>query len=388
MTVSTEDHLVLMLLILLAVSAPAQQNTGKASLAARSRSLTMNVPIMPSLIPNINAHADGRAPSLRHAPEFSSRIITWAIQSGQYTDLQIRQYMDRFMQEEVEQVLRGDAEGFSPIFAAVQVRSVSLLRILVERGADPNATTTQHGVPVLAFAVMDADRDGSYTLDLVATLLGLGANPCGIPSDMWENFLEVPRKECENWARVDIAGHWANSGTEFREVLSRTLNLSQRYYLEKASRQERAGMRTLDVVETHQMRQLLEVPYHIIGQESAVENVIDQIQTHTAMLTQKPLVLVFAGPSGHGKTELAKQMGSILNLNQESVDCTQLRWATDLLGPMAPWKGYEPGSVVNNFLCANTGKRCVVFMDEFEKATPEGWNALLLVTDDGEFEHI
>jgi hypothetical protein len=35
-----------------------------------------------------------------------------------------------------------------------------------------------------------------------------------------------------------------------------------------------------------------------------------------------PLVLVFAGPSGHGKTELARQLGHLLSLELEVVDCT------------------------------------------------------------------
>lgn len=84
-----------------------------------------------------------------------------------------------------------------------------------------------------------------------------------------------------------------------------------------------------------------------------------------------PLVLLFTGPRGHGKTELAKRMGSLLSLDIHLVDCTGMKFETDLFGPKPPYQGHEQGSPLNNYLAENVGQRKVVFLDEFEKTTAE-----------------
>lgn len=92
----------------------------------------------------------------------------------------------------------------------------------------------------------------------------------------------------------------------------------------------------------------------------------------------QPLVLLFAGPSGHGKTELARNLGRLLSLNLQNVDCTNLSRESDLFGPWRPYQGWQDGSVVNNYLASHNGQRCIVFMDEFEKTKDEVRQALLL----------
>ena len=91
------------------------------------------------------------------------------------------------------------------------------------------------------------------------------------------------------------------------------------------------------------------------------------------------------GPSGHGKTELAKRMGELLSSEMECIDCTEMLHETDLFGPKKPYLGYELGSPLNNFLARLTGRRGIVFLDEFEKTTREVQNALLIPFDEGEF---
>jgi ATP-dependent Clp protease ATP-binding subunit ClpA len=44
-----------------------------------------------------------------------------------------------------------------------------------------------------------------------------------------------------------------------------------------------------------------------------------------------------------------------------------MEYKKDLLGAKSPWSGSEKGSLLNNFLCSNAGKPCIVFLDEFEK---------------------
>jgi ATP-dependent Clp protease ATP-binding subunit ClpA len=77
-------------------------------------------------------------------------------------------------------------------------------------------------------------------------------------------------------------------------------------------------------------------------------------------------------------------MGNLLNLEIECVDCTEMKHETDLLGPKRPYIGHEKGSPLNNFLSRMKNKRCIVFLDEFEKTTKEVRNALLVPFDEGE----
>ena len=60
---------------------------------------------------------------------------------------------------------------------------------------------------------------------------------------------------------------------------------------------------------------------------------------------------------------------------------------TDMFGPRAPYKGSEDGSPLNNFIAANGGKRCIVFLDEFEKTDDSVRQALLIPFQNGTFSH-
>jgi MoxR-like ATPase len=101
------------------------------------------------------------------------------------------------------------------------------------------------------------------------------------------------------------------------------------------------------------------------------------------MPIRQPLVLLFAGPSGHGKTELARNLGRLLSLDLYSVDCTNLSHESDLFGPWFPYQGWEKGSAVNNYLASHNGQRCVICMDEFEKTKDEVRRALLVPFQSG-----
>jgi ATP-dependent Clp protease ATP-binding subunit ClpA len=96
------------------------------------------------------------------------------------------------------------------------------------------------------------------------------------------------------------------------------------------------------------------------------------------------IILTAAGPSGHGKTELARRLGHLLSLELAVVDCTIHSHETDLFGPRAPFVGSERGSPLNNFMARKNGQRCIVFLDEFEKTTPDVHKALLIPFDQGE----
>ena len=96
------------------------------------------------------------------------------------------------------------------------------------------------------------------------------------------------------------------------------------------------------------------------------------------------LTAEIAGPSGHGKTELGRQMGELIYLDMIVTDMTQMRFDTDLFGPKAPYVAHKRGSMLNNFLADHSGKRAVVMLDEIDRAGPKLVDSLLIMLDECE----
>ena len=122
---------------------------------------------------------------------------------------------------------------------------------------------------------------------------------------------------------------------------------------------------------------------HSTGQKVATQHILRKILNHYLFKDKKPLILLLTGPSGHGKTELAKRMGSLLSLKIHQVDCTEMQYETDILGPKAPYYGSEEGSPLNNHLAEHDGQKTVIFMDEFDKTTKAVHQAMLLLFESG-----
>lgn len=141
--------------------------------------------------------------------------------------------------------------------------------------------------------------------------------------------------------------------------------------------------RASHVVKLKKTEELFRVLYFLIEQSVACNRLMARIVTHVAKPTDKPLVLMFAGPSGHGKTELAQQLGIFLDVPMHIADCASIEPKMDMFGPRKPYMGYDEGSPLNNFLAENSGRKCVVLLDEFEKTSTEIRETFLLPFDNG-----
>ena len=113
--------------------------------------------------------------------------------------------------------------------------------------------------------------------------------------------------------------------------------------------------------------------------------VLQRISSRLLFNSKKPLVLFFTGLSGHGKSELARRMDGLLSLELIVVDCTMMKFATDLFGSRPPFKGSEEGTQLNNHLAEWAGKMTVVFLDEFDKTTDQVRMAMLLLFESGSY---
>ena len=305
----------------------------------------------------------------------------------------LKTYLGSFDPSTVEKELCADlavAPGgplFPILYFAVERNSPAIVQLLCNAGAQPSQRTRPLGLavirlPILAYAILRAEYDISDTTDTLIALLAMGADPSDTPRDMWENYLKAPTKDMSKLGGAEVTKDmWCTP--ELREALCRNLNLMQRYALWKASGKEcQAGMMR-EVASAHNITPLLETIYHIIGQRLATQRIIDRITDHIMYKDSTPLVLLFTGPSGHGKTELARRMGDLLSLEMHMVDCTKMKHETDLFGAKKPYEGWEEGAPLNNFLWKNAGERCVVFLDESEKTTEEVRNAMLKLFEHG-----
>ena len=128
----------------------------------------------------------------------------------------------------------------------------------------------------------------------------------------------------------------------------------------------------------------------VIGQAHAIAKVSEAIRRARAGLhdPRKPLgSLLFAGPSGVGKTELAKALAAALFGTEEAlvrIDLSEFAEAhtvSRLLGAPPGYAGHdEPGQLTEP---VRRRPYCVILFDELEKAHPDVANVLLQILDDG-----
>ncbi|OJW67241.1 MAG: Clp protease ClpC [Candidatus Amoebophilus sp. 36-38] len=133
-----------------------------------------------------------------------------------------------------------------------------------------------------------------------------------------------------------------------------------------------------------------ELEAKIVGQEAAIEKVAKTIQrTHIGLQDpNRPLgTFIFLGPTGVGKTELAKTLASILFDNRDAlirIDMSEYMekfTVSRLIGAPPGYVGYEEGGQLTERIRRNPYS--VVLLDEIEKAHPDIYNVLLQMMDDG-----
>ncbi|WP_440425614.1 AAA family ATPase [Prevotella sp.] len=123
----------------------------------------------------------------------------------------------------------------------------------------------------------------------------------------------------------------------------------------------------------------------IFGQDNAVEKVTEAILMAKAGLSEddKPLAsLLFVGPTGVGKTEIAKVLAKELGVELVRFDMseyTEKHTVAKLIGSPAGYVGYDDGGLLTDAV-RNT-PNCVLLLDEIEKAHSDIYNILLQIMD-------
>jgi len=128
----------------------------------------------------------------------------------------------------------------------------------------------------------------------------------------------------------------------------------------------------------------------VIGQHEAITAISDAIRRARSGLKdpRRPIgSFIFIGPSGVGKTELAKALAEFMFDDEDAlvrIDMSEYReqhTVSRLFGAPPGYVGYEEGGQLTEAVRRRPYR--VVLFDEIEKAHPEVWNALLQIFDDG-----
>ena len=142
-------------------------------------------------------------------------------------------------------------------------------------------------------------------------------------------------------------------------------------------------------VETEERQKLArlerELKGRVFGQEAAVDQLTNAIKLSKAGLSEenKPVgSLLFVGPTGVGKTELAKSVAEVLGIRLVRFDMSEYaekHTVAKLIGSPAGYVGYEEGGLLTEAIRKNP--HCVLLLDEIEKAHSDIYNILLQIMD-------
>jgi len=125
----------------------------------------------------------------------------------------------------------------------------------------------------------------------------------------------------------------------------------------------------------------------VFGQEEAVSAITHAIHSARAGLNEpdRPVAsLLFVGPTGVGKTEVAKQLAQLLGIHLSRFDMSEYQEkhaVARLIGSPPGYVGYEEGGLLTDAIRKNP--HCVLLLDEIEKAHADILNVLLQVMDYG-----
>ncbi|KAI6166826.1 P-loop containing nucleoside triphosphate hydrolase protein [Pisolithus thermaeus] len=268
----------------------------------------------------------------------------------------------------VDHIPRPTSASESPIHAiatpkptllfAIASDDVEQVRKVLESGeAGPNDPVGPQSA--LAFTLTN-DRLARKN-DIVKVLLAYGADPSALRNPALNPTARTESNMCPPL-----------------ETTLEGMDPATRYFVARADNAH--TRQTSRLIYRSFFRPLTRVRYDVVGQDWALEQLFRVLSMHSQRLAVAPIVVLLCGPSGHGKSLLARKFGSLLEVPTHTVNMTTLRSTHDIWQShsMSPYE--EPSShTLAEFLLANEGKRCVVVLDEIEKTEDQKalWSLLM-----------
>jgi len=175
----------------------------------------------------------------------------------------------------------------------------------------------------------------------------------------------------EAGAKYKLKGKKLITKSDIEEIVASIANIPK----ESASQNEIEKLRNLEE----------KLKAKVYGQDEAIKELVKVIKRKKAGLTRddKPIgSFLFVGPTGVGKTEISKQLASILGINFLRFDMSEYQEkhsVAKLIGSPPGYVGYEKGGLLTEAIRKNP--HTVLLLDEIEKAHPDIVQILLQVMD-------
>ncbi|EKM82382.1 hypothetical protein AGABI1DRAFT_67991 [Agaricus bisporus var. burnettii JB137-S8] len=258
------------------------------------------------------------------------------------------------------------------MFAIASDDVAEVKRVLESGDAGPNDAVGPQ--TALEFALTNGQLVNK--MDIVKTLLAYGADPRAV-----KQYNGIQRRGSvmvEDLISGNVPGDVQeppsdNAVTSLMDEIDPAL----KYYVERADAPH--TRRTSALIHRSFFRPLARVRYELIGQDCVLEQLFRVLSMQSRGLSVAPIVVLLCGPSGHGKSLLARKFGSLLDVPTHTVNMTTLRSTHDLWQShsMSPYETPTTCTLAE-FLINNEGKRCIVVLDEIEKTDEKALWSLLM----------
>ncbi|KIO16319.1 hypothetical protein M407DRAFT_232615, partial [Tulasnella calospora MUT 4182] len=258
------------------------------------------------------------------------------------------------------------------LFFAIAADDVKEVERLLSSGeANANDRAGPDDLPALLFTMGNEGLKNKN--EIIKTLLAYGADP------------SVLQQFNGHANRPSTSNHHGNeSGDRVSDLPCLTIHSLTHsrcsYYLTRVTEMPE---KQLDALRQAGFDPLARMPFRMIGQDLVLQELLRVLARHSARGSSSPVSIIFAGPSGHGKSFLSRSIGELLRIPAHTVNMTNLRTQDEFLQArsLTSKNGVRPESDISlaAFLSANEGKRCAVILEEIEKVADKSASNTLLM---------